>query len=169
MEQKVGIRDLVKELEGIGFNEEQADKILEWVEKIPIQIYSGENIHVVVKKGCVMVNSDSIDPYDLSFNLLDKQTRLNLLYYTGKFYNPFKIPKETILFNPFSGDLRRADGSPAVAGTTTHYMHNPFTCKIHGKVDYVDDKPIRFWLVNDQNEWVIDEERTKNIKDSSSN
>ena len=158
-EEEVTIRNLGKELEALGFDYEQSNKILEWVDTIPIRIYGGENINVVVNKGAVVINSQAIDPNDLSFNLLDKQTRINFLWDTGKFNNPFKLPKDIILFNPFTGIPIRPDGKPVNLGNTVHYMHNVFNCKLFAKIEYQEGKPIKLWHVNDQNEWVEEELR----------
>ncbi len=159
MEEEVQIRNLEKEVEALGFNDEQTNKILEWVDTIPIRIYGGENINVVVNRGAVVINSDAIDPYDLSFNLLDKQTRLNYLWDTGKFYNPFKSPKDVVLVNPFTGKAINNDGTPADLGDTIHYMHNVFNLRLMNKIEYKEGKAVKSWRVNDENEWVEEELR----------
>lgn len=153
MEKDIKIRNLTKELEGLGFSNEQSDKIIEWVDTIPIMVFYGKDIHVEVKKGGVMINSNLINPNKLSFNLLDEQTRLNFLYHSGNYYNPFKLPKDIILVNPFTGIAMKSDGTPADLGNTIHYMHNVFNHKLFTKIEYKDGYPIKTWVVNEQNEW----------------
>lgn len=152
-ELNVPIRKLDEELEEMGFDAKQVNKILNWVDTIPIRIYGGNDIHVKVKYGIVRVNDHLIDCEDLSFNNLPQEDRILYLWDNKKLFNPFKIPPDAILLNPFTGEGGRYDGEPHDFENTTHYGMNPFNCKLFSKIEYKDGKAHKFWKVNSNNEW----------------
>ena len=38
-------------------------------------------------------------------------------------------------------------------------MHNVFNCKLFSKIEYQDNKAVKLWRVNDENEWQEEELR----------
>lgn len=158
MEEKVNIRPPSKELGALGFNEEEIQKILEWVDTIPIRIYGGNNIQVEVKKGVVRVNEHMVHPDELSFNLLPHDLKIYYQWDNGMFYNPFNIPDGAILYNPFKGEplKHNKDGKPTPADISGEkVMRNPFTGNITGKFLFDKGKAIKRWIVNDKNEYEL--------------
>lgn len=155
-EEKINIRKLETELSDLGFDEEQSKKILEWVDTIPIRVY-GDNISVIIKNGVVRINEDLVDINDLSFNKLSKDLRIYYSWDNGKFYNPFNIPDGAILYNLFTGEgLRHNKNGPPTPATDINgekIQMNPWSGKICGKFLYENGKPIKRWIVNDDNEW----------------
>lgn len=154
MKTEANIRNLSNELKDLGFNEEQADKILEWVDTIPIRNYAGEEVKVELKKGTVRVNEHLVNSEDLSFNKLPHDLALYYAWDNGMLHNPFDLPDNIILHNPFTGKAINKDGTPAKMGNSTKIITNPFNMKIISKIEYKDDKPYKKWSVNSNNEWV---------------
>jgi len=151
---KLEVRNLTKELEELGFNESDADKIIEWTNNLPIRIYGGDNIKVEMKKGAVNVNAHIIDSKDLSFNQLPEQTKLNYLWDHGFIYNPFKIKPNTPLYNPFTGvGIDSTTGDIVDLGNEVQIFRNPFHMNIIRKIEYKDSVPYKVFDVVD-NEWV---------------
>lgn len=151
---KTKIRNLTTELEELGFNNEQVVKILEWVDTIPIRNYGDENIKVEIKKGTVRINEHLIEPEELSFNNLPHDLATYYLWDNGFLYNPFNLPPDAILTNPFTGESVYAkDGSVVFRGNETIILRNPFNSKLLSKVQYKDDKVFKVWKVNENNEW----------------
>jgi hypothetical protein len=160
MMSNVIIRNLPKELEDLGFSGDQKTKILEWVDRLPIQIYGGENIHVRINNGAVLINENLIDYDDLSYNLLSDDLKMSYAFYTGKFMSPFNIPDGTVTYNAITGVPKMImDGElvPAeIEDGSEIVMRNPFNNNISGKFLYENNMPVKKWIVNDNNEWELD-------------
>jgi len=155
--QEPKIRDLKKEIKDLGFDEEQSKKILEWVDTIPIRVY-GSDINVEVKQGVVRVNENSVDFNSLSFNDLPEDLRLHYMWDNGKLRDPFNLPDEMVLYNPFTGEAFRHNRKTGTKEIPTDLngevmMHNPFNTRISGKILYENGIPIKRWIVNEDNEW----------------
>jgi hypothetical protein len=164
MEEKIQLRNLTDELTALDFTEEQAEKILEWVDTIPILICGDEdNVQVRVNRGGVVINEDMIDSQDLSFNELPDETRLQYLWYTNKLYNPFKIPVGAKLGNPFTGEILEVinaetkETKPVIFEDGEEFASmNPFNMNLSTKFVYKDNKPVKRFTVDENNEWVED-------------
>lgn len=99
-----------------------------------------------------------VNKNDLSFNNLPKDERLNILIDGGELFNPFEIPDGVVLWNPFTFiPITKEDGEfvrPIIPDGETIFR-NPFSGKITTKVLFKDDKPVKAWTVNGDNEWEV--------------
>lgn len=86
-----------------------------------------------------------IDINDLSFNNLSEDIRLESLKATMG--NPFDLPDNPSMMNPFTYEVKGnwVDGE--------HVIHNPFTLKIQSKVLIDNNKVIKAWTVNENNQY----------------
>jgi hypothetical protein len=95
-----------------------------------------------------------INPNELSFNNLDEKVAIEYLLNNGYFHNPFKLPDNVKLINPFTGHAIDKNGKPINMGDEIFIIRNPFNSKIIGKIEYKNGKPFKKWDVNDKNKWV---------------
>lgn len=92
-----------------------------------------------------------IDIYDLSFNNLEQEERLELLKPTFK--DPFNLPKDVKRYNPFTFKGIDTEGNECVWDNGEHIMHNIWTLKIYRKVLVEDSKVIKVYKVSTNNEY----------------
>ena len=91
-----------------------------------------------------------VDISDLSFNKLPQEERINAMMEQGGFYNPFDLPDDIVMVNAVTHEVRGGE----IADGTEHIIRNPFNSKIIGKALYMDNKPVKIWTVDENNEWL---------------
>ena len=89
-----------------------------------------------------------IDVDDLKFNELSEDERITALVREGRFRNPFDLPKDTPMMNPFT--LKIVNGTMKDG---VHVMHNPMNGKIFRKVLVENNEVVKAWDVSDNNTW----------------
>lgn len=94
---------------------------------------------------------NNIDIYDLSFNELEQDVRFRLL--KPIFINPFNLPNNTKLINPFTFERKDRNGNNVIWDNGIHIIHNVFTFKIYRKILVENNRVTKVWSVNEINEY----------------